>query len=133
MGRSLTGSARVNAGPQGFCKHQRAPARTERLETDTRGRLSKDNSHEQYRDGPVIFLPFFFFFNGLRSTAPFTESVNLIFGALILPVGQRVRESDSESPSIFACEGPTMVQDARTLDSVSELLCDLGSSVPLRT
>ncbi|XDA84427.1 hypothetical protein R6Z07F_014239 [Ovis aries] len=46
VGRSLTGSARVNAGPQGFCKHQRAPARTERLETDTRGRLSKDNSNE---------------------------------------------------------------------------------------
>ena len=82
---------------------------------------------------PLFFCLFFFFFNGLLSTAPFTESVNLIFGALILPVGQRVRESDSESPSIFACEGPTMVQDARTLDSVSELLCDLGSSVPLRT
>lgn len=42
---------------------------------------------------PLFFC--LFFFNGLLSTAPFIASINLIFGALILPVGQRVRESDT--------------------------------------
>lgn len=40
---SPAGRAGANAGPRGFCKHQRAPAPAERPGMDTWGRRSHDN------------------------------------------------------------------------------------------